>query len=116
MKNSLKGALLSGLVLPGLGQVFFRHYLRGIALMFVTCASLSVMAALIVAKALPVLEKIAAGGGEIDVNMISTAVNQAATASDSLLFNGLLLLVLICWILAVVDAYRIGGKMDLSAT
>lgn len=84
--------------------------------MFVTCASLSVMAALIVAKALPVLEKIAAGGGEIDSSMINTAVNQAATSSsDSPLFNGLLLLVLICWILAVVDAYRIGGKMDLSA-
>ncbi|MBU4260507.1 MAG: hypothetical protein KKC76_01320 [Proteobacteria bacterium] len=114
MKNSLKGALLSGLVLPGLGQVFFRLYLRGIALMLVICASLSVMAALILAKALPILEKIEAAGGEIDIKMINTAVNQAATNSDSLLFNGLLLLVLICWVLAVVDAYRIGRKMDLS--
>jgi hypothetical protein len=42
MKNSLKGALLSGLVFPGLGQVFFRHYLRGIALMLVICVSLSI--------------------------------------------------------------------------
>ncbi|MBU0909026.1 MAG: hypothetical protein KKA54_12535 [Proteobacteria bacterium] len=116
MKNSLKGALLSGLVLPGLGQVFFRHYMRGIALMLVICASLSVMTALIVAKALPIFEKIEADGGEIDISMINTAVNQAATTSDSLLFNGLMLLVLICWILAVVDAYRIGRKMDQSQT
>jgi len=100
MKNSLKGALLSGLVLPGLGQVLFRHYMRGVVLMFAICASL--------------LEKIAADGGEVDISMIATAVNQAATTSDSLLFNALLLLVLICWVLAVVDAYRIGRKIDLS--
>jgi len=114
MKNSLKGALLSGLVLPGLGQVLFRHYMRGVVLMFAICASMSVMAALVLENALPLLEKIAADGGEVDISMIATAVNQAATTSDSLLFNALLLLVLICWVLAVVDAYRIGRKIDLS--
>jgi hypothetical protein len=114
MKNSLKGALLSGLVLPGLGQVLFRHYMRGIVLMLTVCASMSVMAALALAKAIPILEKIVSDGGEIDIRVIATAATQAANTSDSLLFNALMLLVLVCWILAVVDAYRIGRKMDLS--
>ena len=60
------------------------------------------------------LEKMDAEGGQIDITMITTAVNQATTSADSLLFNGLSLLVLACWILAVVDAYRIGRKIDLS--
>lgn len=34
MNNSLKGALLSGVVFPGLGQIILKHYKRGIALMF----------------------------------------------------------------------------------
>jgi hypothetical protein len=114
MKNSLKGALLSGLVLPGLGQVLFRHYMRGIVLMFTLCASMSAIAALVLAKALPILKKIESDGGEIDIPMIATVATQAATTSGSLLFNALMLLVLVCWILAVVDAYRIGRKMDLS--
>lgn len=114
MKNSVKGALLSGLVLPGLGQVLFRHYMRGVVLMFATCASLSVMTALALEKAVPILEKIEADGGEIDISMITAAVNQVTTTSDSLLFNALMLVVLVCWGLGVVDAYRIGRKIDLS--
>ena len=66
MKNAIKGALLSGLVLPGLGQVFFRRYLRGVVLMVTVCASLSVMAALILEKAVPILEKIEAMVGRIN--------------------------------------------------
>ena len=39
MKNSLKGALLSGLVFPGLGQVVLKHYKRGFALMLTVSVS-----------------------------------------------------------------------------
>jgi len=39
MNNSLKGALLSGFVFPGLGQVMLKHYKRGAVLILVVTAS-----------------------------------------------------------------------------
>ena len=39
MKNSMKGALLSGLVFPGLGQIALKRYRRGFALMLTVMAT-----------------------------------------------------------------------------
>ena len=42
MNNSLKGALLSGLVFPGLGQIILKHHTRGIAFIIIVSVSLFV--------------------------------------------------------------------------
>jgi hypothetical protein len=42
MNNSLKGALLSGLAFPGVGQIFLKRYKRGIALIITASVSLLV--------------------------------------------------------------------------
>ena len=113
MNNSLKGALLSGLLFPGLGQVFLKHYKRGIALILTVLVSLLVIVVEAVQKAFTILEKIESGGGTIDMNSISNAATQASTTSCSLIFSFALLLIIFCWIIGVVDAYRIGKKKDM---
>jgi len=40
MSNSLKAALLSGLVFPGIGQVVLKRYRRGVVLMLIVLACL----------------------------------------------------------------------------
>ena len=112
MKNSLKGALLSGLVFPGLGQTILKHYKRGLVLMLAVSASMLVIIVKAVQQAVTILEKIEAQGGAIDMNTISKAATQASTTSDSLTFYLALLLIILCWIFSVVDAYRIGKKKD----
>jgi len=47
------------------------------------------------------------------MNMISNAATQVSTTSDSLIFSFALLLIIFCWIIGVVDAYRIGRKKDI---
>jgi len=113
MNNSLKGALLSGLLFPGLGQVFLKHYKRGIALMLTVLVSLLVIVVEAVQKAFTILEKIESEGGTIDMNSISNAATQASTTSGSLIFSFALLLIIFCWLIGVVDAYRIGKKKDM---
>jgi TM2 domain-containing membrane protein YozV len=97
MNNSLKGALLSGLVFPGLGQIVLKHYKRGAIIMLTVLVSLSVIIIEAVQKAFTILEKIGSEGGTIDMNTILTA----------------LLLIIFCWIIGVVDAFRIGKKKDI---
>jgi hypothetical protein len=113
MNNSLKGAFLSGVVFPGLGQIILKHYKRGIALMLTVLASLLVIVVKGVQQALTILEKINSEGGTINMSTISNIATQASTTFDSLIFNFVLLLMIFCWVIGVVDAYRIGKKKDL---
>jgi hypothetical protein len=113
MNNSLKGAFLSGLIFPGLGQVVLKHYKRGAVIMLTVLVSLSIIVVKAVQHALAILEKIESEGGAISMSTISDAATQAATTSGSLTFNLVLLLVILCWIIGVVDAYRIGKKKDI---
>lgn len=113
MNNSLKGAFLSGLVFPGLGQVVLKHYKRGAVIILTVLVSLSIVVVKAVQHALAILEKIQSEGGAISMSTISDAATQASTTSGSLTFNLALLLVILCWIIGVVDAYRIGKKKDI---
>ena len=109
MNNSIKGALLSGLVFPGLGQVVLKHYKRGIAFIFTVSIILLVIVVKAIQQVFTILEKIEAEGGVISLDTISNAVTQASTPSQSLTFKFLFWLLVLCWIIGVVDGY-IGGK------
>jgi hypothetical protein len=113
MNNSIKGALLSGLIFPGVGQVVLKHYKRGIA--FILAGSISLMVIVVkgVQQAFTVLEKIEAEGGVLSMNTIMNAVTQASTPPESLTFKLLLLFLILCWIFGVVDAYRVGKRKDI---
>lgn len=104
---------MSGLVFPGLGQVVLKHYKRGIALMLTVSAGLVVIVVKASQQAFAILEKIQSEGSAIDMNTISDAATQAATTSESLIINRVFLLVIACWIIGIVDAYRIGRKKDI---
>jgi len=112
MKNALKGALFSGLVFPGLGQVIFKHYKSGITLMLATFVSLVIIITKAVQQAIVIMEKMELDNGTIDMNMIVNAARQASTISGGFIFTLALLLLLFCWIFGIVDAYRIGRMKD----
>jgi hypothetical protein len=113
MKNSLKGAFLSGLILPGLGQIVLKHYKRGAAIMLTVLVSLSVIVVKAVQDALAILEKIELEGGAISMSTIANAASQASTNYSSFMFNLVLAWMIFCWIIGVIDAYIIGRKKDI---
>jgi len=113
MKQAAKGALLSGTVFPGLGQIVLKHYVRGITLVLTVSVSLVVLVKIALAQALAILERIQWQGGVIDMSAISSAAARASTHSESFTFKLLLLLIVCCWLIGTVDAYRIGRKKDM---
>lgn len=114
MNNSLKGALLSGVVFPGLGQLVLKRYKRGIAFMAAACAGFLAIFGLTLQQSYVILEKIESAGGQVDLDTISNAAAAASSAPDSLVSKLALLLIAVCWLIGTVDAYRIGRKMDLA--
>ena len=113
MNNALKGAFLSGLIFPGLGQVVLKHYKRGAVIMLTVLVGMSLIVVKAAQHALAILVRIESEGGAISMSTISNAATQASTTSGSLTFNLVLLLVILCWIIGVVDAYRIGKRKDI---
>jgi hypothetical protein len=110
MNHSLKGALLSAAVFPGVGQIGLKHYKRGVALMLTVFASLCLFVVIAVERALAILDRIQLDGEEVDVAAISNAATQA---SQDYTLKFFLFLIVLCWIVGVVDAYRIGRRKDL---
>jgi hypothetical protein len=113
MKNSMKGALLSGLVFPGLGQIALKHYWRGFTLVLAVMAGLYIMIVTAVQQAYAILDTIEADGGMPDSDTISQAAAQAVAASDSPMITVVSVLIIVCWIVGIIDAYRIGKQKDL---
>ena len=115
MKSSAKGALLSGLVFPGLGQIALKRYKRGIGILLVVTGSMAAIIWVSVKSALSILQEADLAGHTISSDAISDAAAQATRFSGSSLLMLILLLVLICWIYATIDAYITGRRIDSEA-
>ncbi|GBE03396.1 MAG TPA: hypothetical protein ENH45_02540 [Nitrospirae bacterium] len=112
MKNSLKAALLSGLVFPGVGQIFLKQYKRAAVIIIAIVVSLTVVIMEATQLALAIMDKIMSEGGTIDMETISNAATQAYTTSSNQTIDLGLLSLLLFWIIATIDAYIMGKKKD----
>ena len=112
MNNALKGLLLSGLVLPGLGQYALGRRLRGVLFMAVTLTGLALVVVKIVRVLLAFLtliEKQALPPSLADLpGLLWRATTQAGGAALPLL----LVMVSLCWLWGTADAYFIGRRLD----
>ena len=116
MTKALKGALLSGLILHGLGQIALKHHIRGVVILLAVLVSTTVFVAKAVERALAILEKIALEDGVISTDAILNATKQASANSGNSTLNLLFLLIGFCWIAGTVDAYIISRKKDKELT
>ena len=111
MKQSVRGALLSGLVFPGTGQIALKQYKRGTTLLLVSCICVTYVVKQVVAQAMTILERLD-HVGTLDLSTINNTVNQASASSSDLLVNLASILILVCWVYGIVDAYNIGKQID----
>ncbi len=113
MNNSLKAALLSGLVFPGLGQIVLKRYRRGLILMLIVIISLWIVITEALQLAYAVLSQIESAGGTIDMEAVVSAAMQASADYGNTAFSFAVYLIIACWIFGIIDAFRIGRKKDL---
>lgn len=111
MNNALKGALLSGLGFPGLGQMILKHYKRGFALMFVVLGCLLIIVVQAIQRAFTIVGTITSGGA-VDMNRITEAATQASITSESFIGKLAFFVIIVFWIIGIIDAYIIGKNKD----
>ncbi|OQY13685.1 MAG: hypothetical protein B6I31_00625 [Desulfobacteraceae bacterium 4572_19] len=112
MSNAVKGALLSSMVFPGLGQIVLKHYKRGIALGLAVTACFAVVLIKIVQQTLEMFDKIDISSGRIDINVVADTATKVSSISNGMIYNTLIFVIIILWVYGTVDAYLIGKKKD----
>jgi hypothetical protein len=112
MSNTLKGILMSALIFPGAGQIILARYGRG-SLFFVSAfISGMICVVAIVRKAVEILQQLAAQGEAITLPKIMTTAAEASTTGSTLFLKASFFIFFLCWLFAVVDAWRIGKELD----
>jgi len=112
MTRSLKAALLSGLIFPGIGHMVLKQYLRGSILILFTLISLSVIVTVAVRGALSVVDSINSGEIPVESGAISELVSNSISGTDNLVVNISLIVVGVCWVVGIIDSYRLGITQD----
>ncbi len=112
MKKSLKAALFSALVFPGSGHFLLKKHLQGAVLAGITILCVWVLASTALEMAQDISLKIQSGEIPLDVTRIMDEVSKQASAGDAQAANITTYLLLICWLVGIVDSYRLGRLQD----
>ena len=112
MMRSSKAALLSGLVFPGIGHIVLKLYLRGSVLMLFALVALSVIVTRIYQRALTIVDRIYSGDIPVDTGAIAEIVSNSTSGADSLIENIAVIVLVACWLIGIIDSYRLGVAQE----
>lgn len=115
MNKSIKASLLSALLFPGAGHIFLKKYLLGTVLSASAIAALYVLIANAVVIAQQIVEKIQNGEIGLDAAAITAVMEKQPPGAESLLIDIATLVLIVSWLIAVVDSYRLGKIQDNDA-
>ena len=114
MKPSTKGAILSGLGFPGVGQILLGRKWEGACFIIVTSAAILAILysavqriPLILEKLIPEMER-----GTLSLGMIFKETHRITAMGGSALEQISLWTILFCWALSLVRAYLAGRKLE----
>jgi hypothetical protein len=114
VRKSLKAALLSALVFPGAGHFSLHKPVQGalISAVAFVCLYFLLTTAVDIAQQLSV--KLQKGEVPFDVAKIDEMVAGQLAAGEGSGTNIASLLLLVCWLVGIVDSFRIGWLQDRS--
>ncbi len=108
MTRSIKAALLSGLIFPGIGHMVLKQYLRGSILILFTLIALSVIVTVAIRRALSIVDSISGGEIPFETGAITELASNAINSADNLVVNIALIVVGTCWVVGIIDSYKLG--------
>lgn len=108
MQRPTKAALLSGLVFPGLGHIFLKQYLRGSILVLLGLATASVIIRFAIRQAQVIVDGVVSGDIPADAGAITELLANTSNGSDSAAVTASTIIFGACWLIGIVDSYRVG--------
>ena len=112
MKKSLKAALLSAFIFPGVGHIYLKRYIPGVVLVGASLVGSYYVISKTVERALKIVVKIQSGDVPLDVTTITELVSKQSTGTEAQLLNITTVVIFICWLIGIIDSYRVGRVQD----
>jgi len=112
VKKSSKAALLSALVFPGIGHLYLKSVMSGIALVATALAAITYVISKAIERALQISEKLQSGDVPLDIETITELVSQQSSGTDVLRLNIATTVFIVCWLIGIFDSYRVGNGQD----
>lgn len=116
MKKTIQSILLSGLVFPGLGQIFLGNKKAGIGLIIGTNIGIAGIlygvirrVPAILAQIQPEIER-----GNLDIKSLADLSIQASNNSSNFLDKASLVIIVGCWIVGIAHSYWQGRQQSKS--
>ena len=107
MDRSVKAALLSGLVFPGVGQLFLQRPLRAMIFLAPALAAALYFGSAVLEPVFAIANDIASGAMAFDPFLIQQRVEQSRIDSGAM--NLAALVMILAWGASIIDAW-IGGR------
>jgi hypothetical protein len=111
MKKTIKAVLLSAFIFPGAGHLLFKRYISAAILATTALTATYLLIAKVLESAMLIVDKIQRGEVAADVTTISELVSQQPSNDGFLGTNVMSIILLITWLVAIVDCYRIGCSL-----
>lgn len=115
MTKSIKAALLSALVFPGLGHILLKKYLSAVVLAGAAFGSSYFLVTKTIEKALQITQKIQTGEIPLDVAGMTALISKQSTGTEALLENIATAIFILCWLTGIIDSFRVGRAQDKEA-
>lgn len=112
MKKITKAVLLSAFVFPGIGHLYLKKRMAGSVLIGVSFAAIYYLMSTIIEHALQIAEKIQSGEVQPDVVAITELLSKQSAGAESQLQNIATAVIVICWVIGIVDSYRLGSAQN----
>jgi len=110
MNKSIKSALLSALIFPGVGQISAGYKKRGWLFIMISCVFLYLIIHKIIQQANSIINEMQKDGVVMTVEEVSKQTTNYIGFSDNTYLNALLILFFITWFTSIIDAYRLRLK------
>ena len=85
-----------------------KRYLRGSILMLTALIALSVIVTKAIKQALTIVDRINSGEIPVEAGAITELVSKSTSGADGSVLNIAALVVVACWIIGIIDSYRLG--------
>ncbi|MCP5162219.1 MAG: hypothetical protein H6999_00720 [Hahellaceae bacterium] len=112
MRDSVKAALLSGLVFPGSGHLLLKKTIPGVLLMGVAAICVYILFSASLEVAQQISDGIQRGEIPLDADRISAAIAKQMDGSQSQRIQVSTSVLVVCWLVGIVDAFRVGFLRD----
>ena len=110
MNLATKAALLNALVFPGWGQVYLKHYKKGIVIILAVLAGILSIIQSIVQITIAILKVAPIKKGTVTFGVIFQLSMDAVRSINLYYLIPILLSLFLLWIFSIFDAYRLGKE------